>query len=358
MIVQPKTSQKQQQPPHTNRGVESSHLNDCVFSLDWVRLTIWLTHEQVQPMLSLLGVDVGLEHTGHGGLGFQNVFQGLNGFQLYANPVNEAQVFVSLNLPSKCLQAIGLDRFTAGYTWLCEQGLNGVEWNCTRLDIAFDTQQFKVVDLVNAWDDGLIDCASETASEIKGKAKRKRDKDGQLIDLDDETLNRLGHTFYIGSRQSLAMLRVYNKLDGISFGSDTFTRVELELKKERAMATLLDVMAGEPGQMAVAAARYINGFLRVATDWWTDFIGTMESAWVKIKQAVPTVESIGRWLRGQVAVSFSTYIHAVSQGESDVIMAEINELLTDGRKRFSKRHKEMIAAFDPSQEIKFAVYSM
>lgn len=346
------------QPPHTNRGVGSSHLQDCVFSLDWVRLTVWCTHEQIKPMLSLLGVDVGLEHTGHGGLGFQAVHAGQNGFQLYTNPVNESQVFVSLNLPAKTLQAIGLDRFTAAYEWLCEQGLKGVKWNCTRLDLAFDTQRFSVAKFVDAWDTGRVKTAAQEANEIKGKPKRSRDKFGDLIAVPAAVLKALGHTFYIGSRQSLAMLRVYNKMDGISFGTEYFTRVELELKKERAMASLLEIMAGAAADMAAVAARYINGFLQIDCDWWNDFIGSAARAWTKIKQAVPTVESIGKWLRKQVAVSFATYIAAVSQGEVESLQDEINDLLSDGRRRFSKKHKDLIGAYDPSKEIKFAVYSV
>ena len=353
-----KNSAHVNEPPHTNRGVGTSHLQDCVFSVDWVRLTVWVNHEQIKPMLSLLGVDVGLEYSGHGGLGFQQVHVGQNGFQLYTNPVNEAQVFVSLNLPSKSLQAVGLDRFVRAYEWLCEQGLSGVKWSCTRLDLAFDTQRFSVGQVVDAWDTGLVTTAATESNEIKGKPKRKRDKFGDLIAVPAEILKKLGHTFYIGSRQSLAMLRVYNKLDGVSFGTEYFTRVELELKKERAMATLLEIMAGAAADMAAVAARYINGFLQIEATWWNEFIGTAERAWTKIKQAVPTVESVGVWLRKQVAVSLSMYIHAVSQGEIDSVQDEINSLLADGRLRFSKKHRELINAFDPSKEIKFAVYSV
>jgi len=309
-------------------------------------------------MLSLLGVDVGLEYSGHGGLGFQQVHTGQNGFQLYTNPVNESQVFVSLNLPAKALQAIGLDRFTAAYEWLCEQGLRGVKWNCTRLDLAFDTQAFTVQKFVDAWDGAHIKTAAHEGTEIKGKPKRMRDKFGDLIRVPVEVLKSMGHTFYIGSRQSLAMMRVYNKMDGISFGTEYFTRVELELKKERAMASLLEIMAGAAADMSKLAARYINGFLQIDLPWWNKFIGEAAAAWTKIKQAVPTVESIGKWLRKQVAVSFATYISAVSQGEVESLQDEINDLLSDGRRRFSKKHRELIGAYDPSKEIKFAVYTL
>ena len=124
------------------------------------------------------------------------------------------------------------------------------------------------------------------------------------------------------------------------------------------MATLLEIMAGAAADMAAVAARYINGFLQIEATWWNEFIGTAERAWTKIKQAVPTVESVGVWLRKQVAVSLSMYIHAVSQGEIDSVQDEINSLLADGRLRFSKKHRELINAFDPSKEIKFAVYSV
>ena len=39
------------QPPYTNRGVEVSHIQKSVFSIDWLRLTVWTTFQGVMPLL-------------------------------------------------------------------------------------------------------------------------------------------------------------------------------------------------------------------------------------------------------------------------------------------------------------------
>lgn len=323
-------------PPYTDRGVEVSHnsIQRCVFSLDWLRLTVWATKDGVTPFLSLLGVDVGLENSGHGGTGFRSIWSGLNGFQLYCDPVDENQVFVSVNLPSKCLQSVGVNALVAGWTWLCESGLR---FNVTRCDAAFDTQGFSVQQFADAYFEGLVKTNSRSWEE-------KRNGDG-------------GHTFYVGSRESLRMLRVYHKMDGCSFGSEHFTRVELELKSVCANLFMLELMAACPSEWAVLATAHLNGFLELPLPWWNDFLVTAKSAWLKLRKKVSTVASMGRWLRVQVAVTLATYVQAVCQGEVSVLVDEINSLLKDGQSRFKRRHEQLIMGNHGDGMPEFAVYS-
>lgn len=324
------------QPPFSNTGVGVSHIQSLVFSFDWLRLTVWTDFAGIQPLLALLGVDVGLENTGHGGLGFRSVWAGLHGFQLYCEPVNENQIFVSVNLPSKCIQAVGLEKWTAAYTWLCEQGLSGLRWGCTRLDLAFDTQGFTVQQFADAYRSGDVVTKTRKWNEITG---------------DD------GHTFYVGSRQSDALLRVYHKTDGCSFGDDAFTRVELELKSDRASAALLHVMASPQSEWSQIAEKWLSGFIQVRASWWEDFLGNVRSAWLKLRRRVSTVGSIGGWLRAQVAPSLAVYVQAVCQGETSVLVDEINALLKDGQSRFTRRHNQLIQGNLGDGVPEFAVYS-
>ena len=288
------------QPPYTNRGVEVSHIQKSVFSIDWLRLTVWTTFQGVMPLLSLLGLDIGLEEIGHGGIGFRCVMAGLNGFQLYRDPVNEAQIFVSLNLPSKCLQMVGMDRLQAASSWLCEQGQNGLRWDATRLDLAFDTQSFLVEDFAVAWRSGEVQTKARSWNEIKGSGD--------------------SHTFYVGSRESTAMLRVYHKMGGSSFGADAFTRVELELKADRANLAFLQVIAAPMQDWAVMAAGLLQGFVQVQSAWWSDLVEGAARSWLRLRQNIPTIASAEKWLNKQVLPSLALVVGALSSGDVDFLI--------------------------------------
>ena len=308
--------------PRTNRGVDHSHnsktLQKTVFCVDTMRFTVHAERVQIEPLLVLLGVAGGLEEIGHGGTGFKVIESGLNGFQLYSEPVGNGGYF-SFNLPGKFLQVLGHDNLIKCWDWLCESGLR---FNATRFDIAFDQQEFITAQFVDAHKAGLIDCRAEKFKEI---------------DSSD------GHTFYLGSRSSEAMLRVYDKVDGNSFGDGVgFTRVELELKGDRALFAALQVFAAPIDQQHLSAAALLNGFVDVATDFWRDFIVTTKTAWLRLRAAVSSVAKIERWINKAVLPSLATLITAKTGGDVDEMASLFHELISAGRSRMSARHDAMV----------------
>ena len=205
------------------------------------------------------------------------------------------------------------------WDWLCESGLR---FNATRFDIAFDQQEFITAQFVDAHKAGLIDCRAEKFKEI---------------DSSD------GHTFYLGSRSSEAMLRVYDKVDGNSFGDGVgFTRVELELKGDRALFAALQVFAAPIDQQHLSAAALLNGFVDVATDFWRDFIVTTKTAWLRLRAAVSSVAKIERWINKAVLPSLATLITAKTGGDVDEMASLFHELISAGRSRMSARHDAMV----------------
>lgn len=324
------------EPPYTNRGVKASHkFYDAVFSLDWLRLTVWTDMEGIAPLLEIYGFPNGLESAGYGGIGFRTIYQGSNGFQVYSDPVNSEKPYVSINMPSKAIQHIGLEAIMDGHSWLCEAGLKGLRWNCTRIDLAFDTQGFSVKDFEAAYHDG----------NVKTRARKWKN----ISDSDD------GHTFYVGTRESMAMARVYHKMDGHSFGENVpFTRVELELKDDRAAFAVYEVLQAGFNDMAALAANILTGFMTVVSEWWEKFMVDVKAAWVRVRQNIPTVESIKNWLYSQVATSLVTYIGAVSGGETHTIKGEIDKLITQGKKGLQNRHYEMMRNYQADTAIEFA----
>lgn len=326
------------QPPDTDRGVDSPHLQSCVFSADWWRFTVWSDFDGVLPLLRLLGLADGLVELGHGGLGFKKVMSGLHGFQLYCDPVGVGQNYVSLSLPSKVLQFVGLDKLAAAASWLCEQGLNGLRWNTTRFDLAFDTQGFTVQQFADAYRAGLVATRSRSWQEITGAGG--------------------SHTFYVGSRESEALLRVYHKVDGHSFGSDAFTRVELELKGDRAALAFLEVVAAPMDQWAGMAAGLLSGFVQVSSGWWSDFLGAARSSWLRLRRNVPTVDRAAAWIEKQVLPSLALVVGAVSGGDVDHMAALLQRMVNDGRERFTEKHWGMLDRYSPDTSPVFAVYSL
>lgn len=323
-------------PPYTNRGVRQTHkFYDAVFSVDWLRITVWSEIKYIADLLEIYGVAGKLESTGYGGIGFRTIWQAPNGFQLYADPVSSDVPYVSINIPGKAIADIGLDAILEAHEWLCENGRDGLRWRCTRIDLAFDTLGFSVSDFERAYHEGNVETVARSWQSVQGS-------DG-------------GHTFYLGSRQSQAFARVYHKMDGSSFGENVpFTRVELELKDVRAEMAIFEVLQAKFDDMPILAANILTGFVTVASEWWESFMIDVKAAWVKLHQAAPTVERIKNWLYEQVAASFVTFIGAVSYGDQAAINGEVNKLITQGKKRLQKRHYSMMRSYQADNSIQFA----
>lgn len=290
---------------------------DMVFSLDWLSLTVWLSKDMlIAVYLDILGLHEGLEFSGHGGIGFQELHFGKHGFQLYAAPVNakDGAEYCSLRFSGECLHAIGMDALVEFYTALC---VDNIRFNCTRLDVAFDTQSFTVAQVEESRSAGLLTCKASTFRPI-------RDYQGNEL---------RGHTLYFGSRQSSAMLRVYYKTDGHSFGDQPFTRVEMELKGERATFGLLELMAAEMCHWSSMAGAWLNAFIQIGADWWHAFVEGFKTAWLRLSRPPQTLERMGNWIRRQVAPTLACYLAAKTGGEVGEMFDIFGDLMRQGLTR-------------------------
>lgn len=300
---------------------------DLVFSLDWLSLTVWLPLEELKKFLKdFIDLDT-LEDSGHGGIGFSQLWWGKHGFQLYANPVNIKEgdkTYCSLRFPGECLRAVGMDNLCRFYASLVEDC--AIRVNCTRFDVAFDTQSFSVQDVVDARENGLLECRASVFREI--------------VEL--QGTDKTGHTVYFGSRQSEAMLRVYYKTDGHSFGDEPFTRVELELKGERASFHFMELMANAMTDWCVVAGAWLTAFVQIGCNWWTEFVAGFRAFWLRLQRAPQTLERMGKWLRKQVAPTLACYLSATTGGDVADMFASFSDLSREGLKRLDKL-KEQIA---------------
>lgn len=313
-------------PPLSKTGVKASHLQEVVLSADWSTVTIHEEKEVVFEALRQVGYDVGLEAAGHGTQFYRELYKSPFGVNVQAVPVNEHQTHCVVALTGRALEHFGAEVYFAWGGVLARLGQAGVRVNPKRVDLAFDTQKFTVQQVVDADRAGLL----KTAARARGG------------NFEGDRLNYDNQTYYIGSRESEALVRVYHKTDGCSFGAEAFTRVELELHGDRAAEAFWSLMAWGLEEMAVGAARLLNGFMDIETDWWQDFKLTAESAWLKLKRKVATIASKKVWLRGQVEKSLAVVVDALDYLERGQGWEFLNELLADGRKRYSKVDEDLI----------------
>jgi DNA relaxase NicK len=317
---------------------------NCVFSVDWLSLTVFTSFDQLEPFIKILGLDAGLEEAGHGSKGFAKLHTGLGGFRVGSEPVTNAQTYCSLVLPGEAMHHVGLEKLVDLFRALDKSGLR---WQPSRLDLAFDTQDFTVQDVHKARVDGLIYCRAKRFQEYRNEETYERS-------------SLVGHTLYFGSRQSTCMMRVYHKTDGRSFGTEAFTRCELEMKDERARAVLFEMISHPLEKWATFGASVLAGFFSVESTWWDKFIDSAAGWWVSIARKLSTIEKKRAWLEKQIARSLAAVTMAHTGGDVEAMFAAFRELLEVGLEKFTAHDRALVDAYDPTarQRVTFDLAAM
>lgn len=313
------------------------HNSNCIFSVDWLSVTVFGDFEQIKPIIATIGLDQGLEDAGHGTKGFGRVLYGLGGFRVGAEPGN-GRVYCSLFLPGETLRYIGMEKLEMLARAIVKSGLR---WQVARLDLAFDTQDFSVQDIAEARMNDTLEVRATTFKEIKSC--------GIAVDAP-----LTGHTLYFGSRWSEVMLRVYYKTDGSSFGDEPFTRLELELKNERAHNVFLSLLASPLDGWASRSASLLTGYIQVNTQWWLNFIGSVEAWWFSIKRKLATVDRKAAWLQKQIARSLTVVTLAQCGGDINAMVEYFRGLLDDGLERLTGQDRALIDAYDCEAQAVYA----
>lgn len=308
-----------------------------VFSVDWLSLTVWCDEKTVRLYIrDFFGAqqEKALEYSGHGGSLFNRLCVGLDGMQLYSEPLREIEgkPYCSFRLPGSSLRAVGLSQVQAFYEALIEENIHVT---CTRMDTAFDTQTFTVGDFREA----------HFNMEVQTKSKNFK----EFVTYAAEKIT--GHTLYFGSRQSETMLRVYLKTDGDSFGEGVpFTRVELELKGKRGAFAFVELMAWDMAHWAVTAGQWLTAFVDVAQDWWARFVEGFVSCWMAIKRKSSTMNKKRAWLLEQVSKTLATVVIADGGGDVDEMFVEFRKLVAEGWGKMSRREKDFVKFWTEGDE--------
>ena len=242
-----------------------------------------------------------------------------------ANPVNVSEgkpTYCSLRFPGEALRAVGVDFLTDFYAALVNRE---VRVNCTRFDVAFDTQTFTVQDVVDARKAGVLACRAQVfARSPRIRAASARDT--------RSTSARGSRRRCCGSITDRWLL----------FGVDAFTRVELELKGNRASFHFQELMAAPMKEWAQLAGGWLKAFIQIGRDWWESFVQSFYAFWLRVCRAPETLEKMGEWLRRQVAPTLACYITAKSGGDVSEMFDIFRRLSEQGLKRMDKL-KEAIA---------------
>ena len=199
-------------------------MNDQCFGIDYLRVTVhaplriceWLYEETFQIYLGELTDCM------HGAKGFGRVKEALHGFQLKYSP-NSAKEYCSFELPGNVCMVIPPEILKGFQEILID---NGIIYNITRIDLAFDRVPFTPDQFRQAIEDDVNRKKFEKPV-VRSLAQRESVRwESQLMRLRDDGSGYGRDTCYFGSRTSERFLRVYNKRGP--------TRLEIELKGKRA----------------------------------------------------------------------------------------------------------------------------
>jgi hypothetical protein len=173
--------------------------------LDWLGITIWAGVGVIARWaLSLLGIEGDLEHyekLPYGCEGFREVYVHSSGLRLHALPVGDME-YCHVRMSGSVAPCIPAERLRLKLQELVD---GDYRWHCTRIDLTFDHDHFKPVDIYDAVSDGRV----------RSLAQRRTARRTYGIESDCDTV-------YFGARTSDRYLRTYAK--------EGRTRSELECK--------------------------------------------------------------------------------------------------------------------------------
>lgn len=245
---------------------------------------------------------------------------------------------------------------------ILEKEKNWLEWFKI-----FDTMNVRYSRLDIALDDfhGLLDFDQMEEKIKKGEVislSRTRNIDSSLDFKKAEKLdnngNSKGKTIYFGNRQSLMMIRFYDKKreqeeKKISCPYDFWQRYEIVLKREKATDFINKLEKG--ADFAKLYLEVLAGLIRFVdrgpdknkarwktSEFWSNFIKSSEGVRLERKNLDPSIDKTIKWIDESVLTSLQLLAEVAKLGDLDLL-----EILKNSRVREkSDRQKSMLNEFD------------
>jgi DNA relaxase NicK len=298
------------------------------FLIDYFRITIHLPFEKCIAIYDeFFQIALGdLSDLEHGAKGFKRVAGALQGFQLKHNPPGGRE-YCTFEFPGQTCGCVAPEQLQDFYYFL---KLREYKINVTRLDLAFDNVPFspgQVYEVI--WEDASQ--AKEEKPIVRSLTERRSvNWISQPLQFRDDLSGMGCDTCYFGKRSSMRFLRVYNKRGP--------TRLELELKEERANLVADSLFLAQIDDWPTIAKGHLLDFIDIDRPWWKEFIGDTDRAYKKLHYAKDvSLEKSRAWLLKQVSPALS----AVAECTGGEILLDMDK---EGRKRMNKRYGPLISA--------------
>lgn len=269
-----------------------------MFSIHWFAITVHQDFDKVKELWSKffsLGLGV-LVDKGHGARGYKQIAEALQGAKVYYDHVTakEGHQHCHIEIPGSACEAIIPSVFPELVNYLTQ---NNIRFSIKRVDFAFDGVPFTPQEFY----DGLM--SENLVSLIKRDPSLENDS--IRVEQSPCRLRENGEvgtmTVYAGSSSSQRMVRVYNKRGD--------TRLELQLRDERAQAVCLDVFASAWSEWEFTVKAHLRQFIDFKSiDWWAVFVSLSHRADLKISSARRlSLTRMENWFNRQVVVALSVY---------------------------------------------------
>lgn len=200
--------------------------------------------------------------------------------------------------------------------------IGNVEFRITRADLAWDGLDFSPVEMGEFIENNLYN-RDAFRSHGKRESFTLRNDPAKPNDLGDIGTSSI----QFGSGSSTRMIRVYD-MHG-------FTRLELQIRQERAHLVLLDVLLSQPEKRFQVGVSHLLDFMDMSWAKWKEFVSSTERANLTLNDAREiTFKRLERWLAQQVAPALS-----VAQ---DIQPTFVVRLLAHGRMRNRERYGALL----------------
>lgn len=283
--------------------------------IHWLSVTVYRDYEYCSDLWqeffnSALGL---LIISGRAGRGFQRMDTALNEARLYSSPIPQSNLdnrdYCHYDFPGSACDCVIPLKFSDFISFLKS---DGVEFNVTRIDLAFDEVPFTPLEFYNQIvNDGVVSYVKRETLTIDSSPFALRDDGNKGCD-----------TVYFGSKSSDRLLRVYNKRG--------FTRLELVCKGDRAQAVALDIFENLYRDWNFVAREHVRQYVNFP-EWqsWHEFIGHAHSADIIISSSRrSSLSKMQSWLDRQVSVSLSVLMDVYGTEDGT---HKINEMIYNAR---------------------------
>lgn len=324
--------------------------------LDYLSFTVPYSKDAINSLM--LGLQAGkLVENDFGGMGYASSAFILDGGRIFWHADRpEMGIHVRLN-PS----SLHLTGFTALglLNYVLDKG-----GKITRLDIAFDDMA------------GLLDMQQMYEKLLSGSVTTRFRKVARVQGTEIGHNRPIGDTINIGARASQAFVRIYDKKQeqesrgkDVS-GIDNWTRVELELKSEKAhmfsgvlARTVTSTGGGTAEQLCVNLLYGLLDFKEPnpvddnktrwdTSSWWQEFLQAERKLKLSLPPPTKTLDDAKGWIKNQVAPTLAMIVLSLDDVEGVSGYDFIMKAIADGADRLSIEQKRRLDLYNAEQKAK------